>query len=291
MTSDVTIVSAVDKDNYKCIKHLIRSIQRHSEGKAFSISILDLGCTLSQLNWLKKSVDSLIKPQPVLNVTDLQAINESGIGLFKPFLPSYFPDYEIYIWMDAILWIQDWEAVSLYIKGALKGCLSITPEIHPAYSYFYNSREKMESERHTAFQEAFGREAASKFFLFPMVDTHVFAMSRDHSGWRIWAECLQQALDKPAGFTFTYPGLIETVTLNFAIFTRQVSDVQLLPSWCNWKASNALPLFNEDTGDFVEPFSPHTKIGIIQTDSDPLREYNLRTTRKEKIVKCLTSEV
>ena len=44
-------------------------------------------------------------------------------------MPDYFPDYKVYIWLDADLWLNDYESFKLYEQGALQDCIAITPNL------------------------------------------------------------------------------------------------------------------------------------------------------------------
>ncbi len=50
--------------------------------------------------------------------------------------------------------------------------------------------------------------------------------------------------------------------MNIAVYDSNV-DVEFLPLYCNWIASNVLPKYDEDKKTFVEPYLPHNKIGIM----------------------------
>ena len=54
----------------------------------------------------------------------------------RAFLPDYFSNYSIYIWLDADTWINDSAAFLLYEKGANKNKLCITPQVDRAYGPF-----------------------------------------------------------------------------------------------------------------------------------------------------------
>ena len=55
----------------------------------------------------------------------------------RPFLPRHFPGYQMYLWIDADAWLQDWRAVELYCARRVASSLAITPEIDRAYKRHY----------------------------------------------------------------------------------------------------------------------------------------------------------
>ena len=50
--------------------------------------------------------------------------------------------------------------------------------------------------------------------------------------------------------------------MNIAVYDKNV-DVEFLPLYCNWIASNVLPKYDSNKKTFVEPYIPHNKIGIM----------------------------
>ena len=52
------------------------------------------------------------------------------------------------------------------------------------------------------------------------------------------------------------------MAINLSIYVDNV-DTEFLPLGCNWIASNVLPKFDEVKREFVEPYLPNNKIGIM----------------------------
>src|SRR5579883_426395 len=54
----------------------------------------------------------------------------------RPFIPQYFPGYDVYLWIDGDAWVQDASAIDLYVSVAREGKLAITPHIGRSYKSF-----------------------------------------------------------------------------------------------------------------------------------------------------------
>ena len=54
----------------------------------------------------------------------------------------------------------------------------------------------------------------------------------------------------------------EGLAINLSVYVDNV-DTEFLPLGCNWITSNLLPKFDENKQEFVEPYLPNNKIGII----------------------------
>ena len=52
------------------------------------------------------------------------------------------------------------------------------------------------------------------------------------------------------------------MAINLSVYVDNV-DTEFLPVGCNWIASNVLPKFDEGKREFVEPYLPNNKIGIM----------------------------
>ena len=83
-----------------------------------------------------------------------------------------------------------------------------------------------------------------------------FSLQKKSSTWHVWQKILHKALQ--SGTIFGSEGL----AINIAVYIENV-NVEFLPLYCNWIASNLLPKFDEDQQSFVEPNLPNNKIGIM----------------------------
>ena len=72
----------------------------------------------------------------------------------------------------------------------------------------------------------------------------------------MWQDLLKQSLS--SGKIFGSEGL----AINIAVYEKN-TNVEFLPLYCNWIASNVLPKFDMKNNSFVEPYLPHNKIGIM----------------------------
>ena len=54
----------------------------------------------------------------------------------RPFLPRYFPDHDVYLWIDADCWVQQWDAIALFLRGAQRRPIAVAPEIHRAMRHY-----------------------------------------------------------------------------------------------------------------------------------------------------------
>ena len=75
----------------------------------------------------------------------------------------------------------------------------------------------------------------------------------------------------------------EGLAINIAVYNNNI-DVEFLPLYCNWIASNVLPKFDKTNKTFVEPYLPHNQIGIMHLAAGIWKNNkDMRTNKDVKI--------
>jgi hypothetical protein len=268
-TDDFAIVLASDARYFALLRNVLCAIRRLAPGGRAAVRVIDIG--LSQEN--REELASL-------GVGVAAARNDFGVPLaelpghvlaflVRPWLPDYFPGFSTYVWMDADLELQDWRAVELYLRGARRGALAITPETDRAYGRLSGGIERITPR--------FGRGWKIKHWLYgrsrvaypkdaallvnrQLLNGGVFALHRDAPHWRHWRDSMWSAVAR--GRYERWIVGCDQLSLNHAVYTRSLA-VELLPAVCNWNCSRALPAVDADTGLLVEPYLPHALIGIV----------------------------
>ena len=94
----------------------------------------------------------------------------------------------------------------------------------------------------------------------------------------LWQSILKKSLS--SGNIFGSEGL----AINIAVYVKEV-EVEFLPLYCNWIASNVLPKYDTDKNTFVEPYLPHNKIGIMHLAAGLWKEgKDMRVNKDVKII-------
>ena len=285
MVQKFTIVTASDDKYFHFVQGLILSIRDREEGNDVSLSFLDLGCNSDQLRWLEKTVTHIVRADWKIRFPGQESKPDHFKAIVsKPFLRDYFPGYKVYLWMDADTWIQEWDSVALYVRAAGQSKIAVTPEIYRSFKGLYiNAREYREFSQ-LLYEACFGKEQAEKYFLYPMINSGVFAMHADSELWDCWAQKLTIALQRTSHFC------VEQTALNYAIYESEfgnfLENVELLPATYNWTCHHSLPLLDRENNKLVEPFLPYEKLKIIHRSGDSLkgkRSVDLLTTEGKKI--------
>ena len=259
------IVSLADSNYFPLLLELVESIQRFKESENVAICILDAGLTSDQKEILTKKVDEIKSAEWDIQVPGYKVRGKEWLKsqVSRAFLPSYFPNYEKYLWIDCDAWVNDWSCVDLYFKACENGKLGITQTIGPGYkitskvNWVFGKLAIIKSQNFKhAVKSKIGYDNARKLAFAPHINIGVFSLEKNSKGWTSWQKNLEKTLK--SGNIFGSEGL----AINMSVYIDDL-DTEFLPLNCNWITSNLLPKFDEEKQTFVEPYLPNKKIGIM----------------------------
>ncbi len=259
------IVSLADSNYFNLLNELIDSIKSFKESSEIAICILDAGLNEEQKKILNEKVDSIKKAEWDIEVPPNKVNGKEWLKsqVSRAFLPKYFPNYEKYLWIDCDAWVQDWNCIELYLNACKNGKLGITQTMGPGYrimskvNWIFGKIAIIKSQNFKhALSSKIPIDQARKLAFAPHINIGVFSLEGNSSCWKIWQENLKKTLR--SGKIFGSEGL----AINISVYIDQV-ETEFLPLNCNWIASNLLPKFDENKDEFVEPFLPNYKIGIM----------------------------
>ena len=167
-------------------------------------------------------------------------VKESDI---KGFLPNYFPEFKKYLWVDCDAWINSWDSVELYFKACESGKLGITQSVGSGYrvlskvKWLFGKLALIKSQNYKhAKKSGFSESIARKIAFAPHINIGVF-FRKKFQVLESMARNFKKALS--TGQIFGSEGL----AMNIAVYDREV-DVEFLPLYCNWIASNVMPKYD-----------------------------------------------
>lgn len=241
----------------------VHSIRAFPQSKDMDICILDAGLKPEQVQKLEEHGCIVRKaewpcPLPAHKIRGRDYLKSC---VCRPFLPDYFPEYEMYFWMDADTWIQRWEAIELFLQGGETGKMTLTAQVDRAYPRQVRLKWlgpfpwKLRGFYFSNALSAFGIGKAKQLYAYNVLLAGAFVLKRDAPHWKRWQELLLQALKQGKIFT------AEQLTLGVLCHLEEY-EKEILPSWTHWLCQFK-PLWNETTQKFVEPYLPHEEIGIL----------------------------
>lgn len=255
-SSELIIVSAADSGYFPLLRDAVLSVRALNTG--VPIGVLDLGLTAEQLAWLAGQAVRVVRPGWDVEFPGRDRMPETfKAQVARPFLPQHFPGYEMYFWLDADAWLQEWRAVELYCQAAGRDKLAITLELDRAYKRHYK-RPKLFGMNLVwkTYRAAFGWRVADRLGRNPTANVGVFALHREAPHWAAWGQLMTRVLQRTRFF------YVEQIALNYAVFGEGL-PANFLPAYCNWAVGDALPAFDAARGLFVEPYAPHEAIGVM----------------------------
>ncbi len=268
-------LTAADAHFFDYAKACITSVRDKPQAKDVTIAFLDLGCTEGQIGWIRNHVDLIKEPdwEYQFPLRDKAPSYLRGL-LARPFLQKYFPDFDVYFWLDADAWLQDWSAAELFLQGAVRRRgMAIVPEIDRGSLFQFGRLNSFWKLAFSWYSASYGDEVAKRLCSYPLLNAGVFALHREAPHWKAWEESLGEALQQ------TVSVITDQVALNHVVYDRGLfGATELLPAWCNWTCHIGLPRWDRQQQSLVEPYLPHTRIGILHlTNPFP----NLRHTPSE----------
>jgi hypothetical protein len=201
----------------------------------------------------------------------------------RPYLPAYFPDADVYVWLDADVWVQDWAAVLLFARACEDLSIAVCPEVDRAYSCLYD-RGRAQRWWHACYERAFGRHVANQLWRHPGISAGAFAARADSPAWGVWAEYLRRGLERTVE-------AVDQTALAVAIYTEAVVSA-FVPAETFWLCHFARPRVDAETGHLVHPMPPHCRLGILHLAGQWPKggPAELLTTQGDTITRWLTFE-
>ena len=197
------IVSLADSNYFPLLLELVESIQRFKESENVAICILDAGLTSDQKDLLTNKVDEIKSAEWDIQVPGYKVRGKEWLKsqVSRAFLPSYFPNYEKYLWIDCDAWVNDWSCVDLYFKACENGKLGITQTIGPGYkitskvNWVFGKLAIIKSQNFKhAVKSKIGYDKARKLAFAPHINIGVFSLEKNSKGWISWQKNLEETL-------------------------------------------------------------------------------------------------
>ncbi len=280
----ILICSGADHNYFPLLREMIYSVKRFHQSANIEFAVIDGGLAKDDIEWLRGNVQHIHAPEWPSDIAEKKAGGKTYLKscVCRPWINTYFPGYDLYIWLDADIWVQNWDAMDLYIRGAMAGKLATSGQVDRGYprstrikflgpiplklSGFYFSNAK----------KAFSYKLAKNLFPYHVLQAGAFAIRGDAPHWKHWQELVLKAVVKGKVFT------AEQLTMGVMCHLDGL-PVEVLPAWCNWLCEFPPPL-DESKGQFVEPYLPNHPIGLMHISGyDEMRRDRSVLTELSKI--------
>lgn len=284
MSSPKTIIISASDDKYHVVANdLFASIKAQHFDHPFDLGMLDVGLSDPvRQHFVAQGVrvEAALSDIEFPNRAQWDAARPAARTLTaRPFLRRYFPGYDVYIWLDADVWVQTPEAINTIIASAANtNAIHIAPEFDRCYQQFFTiGQDNIWHTYHEWYKINFGDAVAAQMLLMPMLNAGVFAMRADSPVWDAWAAIYSDTLQK-AGTITHQTFMADQVGLNILIHRDKLPAV-IMPPHYNWLTYFALPKLDTRNNMYVEPSIPNRIIS----------QFHLTRPRKLQVetIECL----
>jgi hypothetical protein len=119
VTEKTIAITGGDAAYFDLLRDCVGSCGRPEEGRAMALGILDCGLTSEQRAWFAGQGASFVVPGWDFDFPGRAKLKDGYKALTaRPFLPRYFPGFDLYFWIDADCWVQQGDAIALFLRAA-----------------------------------------------------------------------------------------------------------------------------------------------------------------------------
>jgi hypothetical protein len=188
VTEKSIAITGGDAAYFDLMRDCIGSLRATPEGRALALGILDCGLTDEQRDWCRAQGAILVEPIWDFDFPGREKLKDGYKALTaRPFLPRYFPGFDLYLWIDGDCWVQQGDALSLFLAAARTGALAAAPEIHRSMRHYRHAWKEFSTINGAAYEESFGKEMAERLIRYPLINAGVFAIAAGPAGPSCWA--------------------------------------------------------------------------------------------------------
>ena len=270
MNDRILLVSSADTKFFMLLREMVASLDRlpPADLPAYDLAVFDLGLSEADRDWLAERSAQIAVPRPHDGLGSAERPLELGF-LVRPHLREYFPGYDIYVWIDSDIWLQTPDVLHALIDGARAKGMAIAHENERAYRF--QRWLFLWTTKH--FVLGYGLFRGLWLLTRPHLNAGLFALRADAPHWQAWAERYQAAFRRTGKLT---PH--DQFSLNQAIYQDNL-PTEILPANANWICDRGVPMWNDETGAFCEPYPPYRPIAALHLAGPGKRTvYRVRRT-------------
>ena len=298
MSKKKIIISSSDNNYFFLIKELHLSLKNKGVLDEYDFAILDTGLKEKQKNYFKDYNVLIKNAEWNVEVPKYKILGRENLKtqVARAFLPDYFNNYKVYVWLDADMWLNDFESFYFYEKGALNDRLTIVPQSDRAYiknanvEWLFGFPKKIKTINYKNISKSISKSLGRKYAFHSTLNAGAFAINDNINIWKCFQKNIKLASKKGRIFG------TDQVALALSVHEDKI-PTQFLPSYCNWMCEFHLPIFDEKINKFLEPYLPNHPIGLVHLAGlDDIRNdkkvlSNIKNTQGEVIQKSLRFNV
>jgi len=258
------IVSSSDSKYFPLVKELYLSLKNSGILDEYDFAILNTGLDSIQQNYFRDHNILIKKAEWNVEVPKYKILGRENLKtqVARAFLPDYFDNYKVYVWLDADMWLNDLQSFNLYEKGALNNKLTIVPQSDRAYiknanvEWLFGFPKKIKTINYKNISKSISRSLGRKYAFHATLNAGAFAINDNSRIWETFQKNIKLAAKKGRIFG------TDQVALALSVYEDGI-PTEFLPAYCNWMCEFNMPKFDNYKNQFVESYIPNHPIALV----------------------------
>lgn len=264
MNKTTSIIMAGDSNIFPLTMGCLLSISELRK-KGIAVNFIDTGCQPAQLEKIKPLVDKISKFNEELSIFPKGQLRPYWRAqACRPFVHKYFPDYEIYFWLDSDLWFQNPLSIFQLIDNVKKFGSVIVSEFYEGYDTF---RDTIQSKNYYSQKRHFMNFYRDKIKINDDAYYNIGVLGISKKSGLF--EEFEKILKLLYGVVYTH--MTDQIAFNEVLIkTKLFTSVSPLNNWmCNLGSPSFLD------GVFIDPNKDRAKINILHlSGKNKLKKYS-----------------
>ncbi len=265
------IVFALDEAFAPLGKGLVLSLRALGlPDPSIQVCLIDIGCSEKTRQWMEEHACRIVPfdPEIVSVVTPASGSNYMKAQICSPFIPQFFPGYSWYLYLDADVWVQKRDSLTLALSAARSSPdrVVLAPFLDFSYSFNYTAPSEENYLRFlTYFYEwydvSYGTAVAESMKGRALFSSGVFAMSAGCPLWQRYADELRTVFARDYSAKPFALHLAEQTALNYLIYST--GAYVPLEAIHNYNCHVGSVERDSQSGEIVLTYPPRRSIGIV----------------------------
>ena len=264
MDKITSIIIAGDSNIFPLTMGCLLSISELRK-KGIAVNFIDTGCQSAQLEKIKPLVDKISKFNEELSIFPKGQLRPYWRAqACRPFVHKYFPDYEIYFWLDSDLWFQNPLSIFQLIDNVKKFGSVIVSEFYEGYDTF---KDTIQSKNYYLQKKHFMNFYRDKIKINDDAYYNIGVLGISKKSGLF--EEFEKILKLLYGVVYTH--MTDQIAFNEVLIkTKLFTSVSPLNNWmCNLGSPSFLD------GVFIDPNKDRAKINILHlSGKNKLKKYS-----------------
>ena len=237
----------------------MRSIAPVLASPNVSLACFDIGLAPQDRDWLASRCAAIAAPGIHFGLDEHAHPAPLRSFLARPFLPRYFPGYDVYVWIDSDVWLQDVAVIDRYVAGAVGSGLAVSHESERAYRiqpwlFAWTAKH---------FLNGYGVATGAALLCRRHLNAGLFAAAADAPHWAAWAQRYEAAIRRSGKLVpHDQFALVQAVTTGGVDGPRRLPTAVLAPE-NNWICDRGVPMWHDTRQAFCKPYAPFEPIGAL----------------------------